>query len=765
MSSTAFDAEILEDNTPASPTKAPAPKLGQLWQMPLLIVSLALFTLAAYLFIDPQPAAGFDEQLARVRRDLGDARYTAAIGRLDDLLKLPAADEKLAEANLLLAEALDRQIARDRRTENPETHRRIVESTQSAYSGGVMPTALSTDRQARSHAALGEVDEATREWHHAVDLIEMTGDPASGTPMRRSAIDLLIDHDRTGSAATELREYLDIPGLAADERAWALGELARLEIDAGRFDAGRSLLAEAMSSGADPSIQGQISYRLGYLAWKQGNPQQAERYLLLARQQLGSGHHLDADAAYVLGRLKQDAITDDLSQAGEFARQAIAYYDVVLDDHPGSRVAPEARLGRSVCFLVLGKDELGTADVGEVADAFRRKPGMKPLQPELLGALRRGTRILSKRGEFEHAINLLAHEQAVVKSTGDDVNADFFARLGMYFERYADELHEQIRAGEYLNEADRLAAEQRVRGLWVKAGDAYVAYSRKLTLLDDEGYGNALWKGVSLYEKAADLDETVAALELFVAERPTDPLAPESMYRLGRAYQALGRQKPAVDAYVKLRGTYPQSLAAAQAAVPLAETYIAQGKADWPKAENVLRSVVEDNPLLSPESQTFRSATWELAQLFYRSERYPEALAKLEEFNRRYPEDKSARLTFLQADCYRQAAMAGKEALEEEFALDATLASAEMRNATSDDPGAAAKLREVERNLSEASRLFDQALARYETTSPDDELDRTYQRLAYFYRADCAFDLGNFEEAVSLYDQAAFRYQDDPSAL
>jgi tetratricopeptide (TPR) repeat protein len=44
-------------------------------------------------------------------------------------------------------------------------------------------------------------------------------------------------------------------------------------------------------------------------------------------------------------------------------------------------------------------------------------------------------------------------------------------------------------------------------------------------------------------------------------------------------------------------------------------------------------------------------------------------------------------------------------------------------------------------------------------------VDKLYLKLAHFYRADCLYDLGNYEDAVKLYEEAAFRYQDDPSAL
>ena len=62
--------------------------------------------------------------------------------------------------------------------------------------------------------------------------------------------------------------------------------------------------------------------------------------------------------------------------------------------------------------------------------------------------------------------------------------------------------------------------------------------------------------------------------------------------------------------------------------------------------------------------------------------------------------------------------------------------------------------------------LYDRVIERVSrTNSPKNDVEKLYQKLSHFYRADCCYDLGNYEEAIRLYDAAAFRYQDDPSAL
>jgi tetratricopeptide (TPR) repeat protein len=38
-------------------------------------------------------------------------------------------------------------------------------------------------------------------------------------------------------------------------------------------------------------------------------------------------------------------------------------------------------------------------------------------------------------------------------------------------------------------------------------------------------------------------------------------------------------------------------------------------------------------------------------------------------------------------------------------------------------------------------------------------------KLSHFYRADCLYDLGEYKAAIKLYDAAALKYQEDPSAL
>jgi tetratricopeptide (TPR) repeat protein len=165
--------------------------------------------------------------------------------------------------------------------------------------------------------------------------------------------------------------------------------------------------------------------------------------------------------------------------------------------------------------------------------------------------------------------------------------------------------------------------------------------------------------------------------------------------------------------------------------------------------------VVDNNPLITPQAEEFKQALFELAQLYYRTTRYEEAVSRLEEFTNRYSnDDRTGQLLFLMADSYRKSA----------GLLDVKLATADASNGVGAvDPVAAAAAKRD--RLLKARGLYDKVIELYRNQAPSKPIDQLYFKLSHFYRADCLYDLGNFAEAIKLYDAAAFKYQEDPSAL
>ena len=707
--------------------------LSQLWQFPLLVLSLLLFGLAAYLLIDRGAGLTIDEKINIARAYLRQDRPEAAIEQLNRLLDGERMDElHTAQIHLLLAASLEAG-QKQKKIDIPLNHARIIEQTNRALELGAVPTAEAMRRLGDSYAALGRGGQAIASWRKAMNL-----DGEQSLRLQKKIIELQIDQDDRTAAAVSIEEYLKRPELSGSERAWALSEKAHLLIDRGSFTEARALLQEAMGLGRqDPVAAGQAQYWLGHCAWRLGERDEAERHLRASRDQLRGQHPLDADACYLLGKIHQDK--SDMATAASF-------YQAVLVNHPGSRVALPSRLWRGVCRVAMGEDDAGLTDLHDVVNQLNQKDAARSRHAEeALGGLRQAVAGLVARQNFQGALEAMAYEQSLLV----DPPASFFGRLGRVFESRAD----QVEAGmDQAKPADQVRRMQQVRDLRIKAGDAYVAYSRALTLVDDTGYGDAMWKGIEQYD-AGDLQRVTAALELFVAERPDDRMAPDALLRLGQAYHAAGLFDKAISTHQRNQLRYPRSLAASKSAVLLALAYIAKGSEMYGRAEGVLRSVVEDNPLITPDAQEFREALFELGQLYYRMGRYEESLVRLEEVLQRYPEDKrTGQVLFHMADSYRKSAMA----------LSADAVAAAGNEGAAD---VAEALKAKYDRLKRSRDLYKKTVEYYRKHPPLGELESLYQKLAHFYRADCAYELGEYAEAIRMYEAAAFRYQDDPSAL
>jgi tetratricopeptide (TPR) repeat protein len=537
-----------------------------------------------------------------------------------------------------------------------------------------------------------------------------------------------------------LLDYLKQPEITDVERAWALGQRAGISIDRKQFADARKLLADAARLDSDPIDQGTFNYQLGYCSYREGLPDDAERYLRLARDQLRVSHPLDADAAYYLGRIYQER--------GD-AATAISFYDAVLTTHPESKPAPLALLGRGVCRVMSEQTAPGLEDFKDLVAQIDRRTSRAHYKPEIAATLHQAADILAAKQDYESALEVMGEEREVDPSPSAP---GFEARLGAVCAKRADQLEATIPDAD---PTEKIRRTQQVADLRNKAGESYIQYSQELTLRDDHGYADAMWKGVDLYDRAGNLQAVISSLELFVRERPSDRLAPDALLRLGRAYQAAGFFDKAIDAFQRNEIEYPKSLAASKSAIPLAEAYIAKGPEWYGRAETTLLSVVENNPLIDPSAEEFRQSLRELAQLYYRTGRYEEAVARLQELTLRYPNDEQKpQMLFMMADSYRKSA----------GLLDAKLASAQTTpNAIASQVAEAAAARRD--RLLKARELYDQVIDLYRVATPTEDLDKLYQKLAHFYRADCMYDLGNYQESIKLYDEAAFSYQNDPSAV
>lgn len=708
-------------------------RVSHLWQVPLFLASCLFFLYAAYRFISPHfltPREKLNVATALLAAD----RPEAAIDYVNGLLTGNKLSGELeGEGHLLIAQALE-QVQAEHHYKQALNDANIVEESRMALALGVKPTGDIYRRIAQSYEALNDPRNALANYRLAMAI-----DKNLELKYGKKIIELQIAANDPAAEQT-LDSYLSQPELSPSEKAWAIDEKAQLLIAENKLDAAAKVLQDGLTLKVSPDLLGPLNYRMGFIQWKQGQNQPAERSLRLARDQMSVEQPLDADAACLLGKILEDR---------KDYQQAAAFFQAVLTSHPEADVAPIALLGRGNCRLAMDQDDAGLSDLHDLAEQFVAKKSFAKQKDEIVSGLKQAEALLDGRSNFAGSLEIMGYEQQIVVQPA----AEFFARLGVLYEKRADQLQEGLADASDTERATRLV---QIRDFRAKAGDAYVAYSHQLTLRDDAGYGDALWKGIDLYDQAGDIERSISALEMFVSERPDDPLTSDALLRLGRAYQAEGQFDKAIETFTQNQFRFPNTLATSKSAIPLAQSYIAKGPDYFNRAENVLRSVLENNPLLTPKAEEFKQALFELGQLYYRTGRYEEAVGRLQEWTERYPTNSQmGQVLFLMADSYRKSAIL----------LDAQLSSPTTQPTTQPAPDLAEVNAARKARLTKARQFYDKLIDWYRDKSPDTDVDKLQLKLAHFYRADCVYDLGDYAEAIKLYDTAAFRYQDDPSAL
>jgi hypothetical protein len=72
---------------------------------------------------------------------------------------------------------------------------------------------------------------------------------------------------------------------------------------------------------------------------------------------------------------------------------------------------------------------------------------------------------------------------------------------------------------------------------------------------------------------------------------------------------------------------------------------------------------------------------------------------------------------------------------------------------------------ERKQHLTKAAELFVRCCEAYSTHPPTRDADRRYQMLAELRRADCAYELADYGNAIASYQVTATRWPDEPVAL
>jgi len=107
--------------------------------------------------------------------------------------------------------------------------------------------------------------------------------------------------------------------------------------------------------------------------------------------------------------------------------------------------------------------------------------------------------------------------------------------------------------------------------------------------------------------------------------------------------------------------------------------------------------------------------------------------------------------------------------MADSYRKSASLLEQKQAVASTDPKGLAIDLAEAatarKERLGKAKVMYDRVVELYHQNAPKTDLDKLYDKMSHFYRADCVYDSGQYQEAIHLYNVAASRYQDDPASL
>ncbi len=729
-------------------------KWAEVWHAPVMALSFALLTGGLTLAVLTRPAPDHESQLQRVEHLLSNERPEEAISVLNRSLHPYESRGELDDAqhrvfHLLVGRALylgQQALGLD----VEENHRRILEAYVEAERAGASLNADDNYFLARTLISLGRVDQA---------LLRAERQPRDQTDrwldIQRRAIDRDIDHPGgdQSRALTTLSAFLTDPRTSESDRAWAAARQGRVLLDkgmaAGAIDRLLRDLQRVSPDAGEERARLLLLLAEAYLA--EGREREARPHASRALEMLPPLAPLHPEAILMMAR------ADEASGDTETARER---YGRVIDRYFEHNAAIRALLGLAETEAMLGSTIESIAAYRQLRDEL--DGGRRHRDVSVEGVMRSLLRRYVESFQREDYRSALAYAQ-IADSLYEASEAPPEVLLAVA-EARAELASGLIEAGSGDPLAPRgiagldPASREEARRHLIAAGSYFQRHAETMVLRDEERYASSLWRSADAFDLAGSGDRAMRAFLEFQSGFPGDARQAEARFRLGQLYQSRGEYRLAAGFYRELiEGKDPEvknvGLFADLSYVPLAQCLLLDGREEeHEEAERLLRMVVDGRVVREPDPRTRRDALVELGKHLLVTGRYAESARLLDEALRRFPTDQERALNrFRLADALRL------EAEEMGRQLDGSIPDHQRRTLTS----------QRRTRLNNAMGMFEEVIQELESRprASLSAVERESLRNAYFYRAACAYDLGDFATAVRYYDAAHERYADDPASL
>ena len=757
------------------------PAWSQVWQLPVLLLGMGVLTAGVWVAMPQRGELQIGESLDEAGQYIAAGNYEDAASRLEMLsAPLAGAEEELqARYQQYLADVRYGRLAEAGLIDvaSPTTHDEL-EAVASGYGrsremGRSLPAAA-LSRWARALVALGEGEEAA-------GLVEAMGEDEVDRRLEvlRAVIEPHLDEPRRGDTqrlARLLDQYeADARRLPAgperlEAQAWVTLAEAELRLETGdpRGAADHLLrrLPRLLSEGGERDVAA-LRVLLGDAYVRIGDDKAAEQQYLLAQQHAQPNHPTAARAVVGLAgvAMRENTLPNHLDIAQSL-------YDQVVRDFPGSDPAIDALIGLGHTLAGSGRhDEARASFQTAVRRLLDDTPPADPRRGVLVDTVRAQVDAAVEREQYEAALAYLAVLDPM--NEGGSPPTDVLPELARAHERRGEQVAARAEDAEVSLDARRryrLSAAVHFE----KAGEAYRRHAAALAGRAEPGDGEALWHAALCFERAQRGEDAADAYARIIRTHAGDRLELQARSRLGRTLLAQGQPEAALEQFRALEAASPNSEFHFETLVSRARAYLATG--DVGAAERTLVSVVDNHPVIGPDSDIYQAALIELGELHHREATAPDtasrddgdatpvartrhldlAIGVLEEADARYSgTSEGPRIAYMLAEAYRGSA-------------------AQLRAAATPDPDIvgpvpdpAALAAEAESRLVKAQDLYTRTLAALETRPPATltGIERLRLRNSYFYRADAAYERGEYREAIDLYSEAARRWSDEAASL
>lgn len=714
------------------------------WQIPAALVSLFLVIVVALQVKSPDRKLTIEQHLDRIVRMVDQRMFVQARAVSERLLEWPElTDKQRGILKLQIARAAYGQAERNL-DKTQSGARRIIELYGEATQLGASLTDVDHRRLAQLSERINEPVAAVRHYQHAREK-----SPGPALDDRRRIIELSeypLNKPRE-QIAQMLDAFIDDAQESLGDLAWALGRRLEMLSTQSGWQAANQLIERFAPRFEGASHEAEFDYLKALALWGSRRYDDAERLLRDLMGRVTVSDPVYPKAGWLLGQV---VMFDGQPQRPQ---EALSIFRDVISSRADRYYVTASWVGMAEAQAYLRRHR-------EALDAYRAAiediastRGHRLVNPD---TIRASLTVFSNQrrqaGDLETALEYLQLAMELLPKDNPELLGQYLDRLGDLQAAVGRSFLAQAESTDDADERDRLtkAGQQ----LLEEAGESYFAQA-SINTLNETVASRAMWSAAGMFDEAGRDERAIDVLRTYLAERPDSAVIPHLLLRLGNTLKRVGRCAEAVEVFQKAYSEYPRSIHANAALIPLAECFMVMGEEHFDKAKTALLAITEDSDIYTPAAPEYREALLLLGTLFSRQDRFEEAIVYLEEFLTNYgQQDRAVSALFLTAEAYRKSAMAIKqEILSPDFSGDTgRLASERIR-----------RLRVAVRLYADMQRRAESVIASESRISP--QVLEAYKREALLNRAWTLFELGQYQDALRLYEQAAWAYRDSVAGL